>query len=99
VLELLPQQLLSDYGVEVGSPEDSYLYWAIKERLQRHGRSGIERVYARLKGLTGLDTIRTKQCENVETHLVLSVVSLVTAAFTAHRHDKPGVGHALSRII
>lgn len=98
-LELLPQQLLSDYGVEVGSPEDSYLYWAIKERLHRHVRSGIERVYARLKGFTGLDAIRTKQRENVETHLVLSVVALVAAAFTAHRHDKPSVGHSLSRII
>ena len=34
-LERLPQQLLSDYGVEVGGPEASTIYWAIKERLNR----------------------------------------------------------------
>jgi len=98
-LERLPQQLLSDYGVEVGGLEASTIYWAIKERLQRYVRSEIERVFARLKGFTGLDAIRTQQRENVETHLVLSVVALVAAAFAAHRHEKPGVGRSLARII
>jgi len=98
-LERLPQQLLSDYGVEVGGPEASTIYWAIKERLNRHLRPGIERVFARLKRFTGLDAIRTQQRENVETHLVLSVVALVAAAFAGHRHDKPGVGRSLARII
>jgi IS5 family transposase len=97
--ERLPQQLLSDYGVEVGSPGESYIYRAIKERLNRHLRSGVERVFARLKGFTGLNDIRTQQRENVETHLVMSVVALVAAAFAAHRHDKPGVGRSLARII
>ncbi|MFW6385276.1 MAG: transposase [Halodesulfurarchaeum sp.] len=99
VLELLPQQLLSDYGVEVGNLEESYIYRAIKERLNRHLRSGVERVISRLKGFNGLDALRTRKRENVETHLVLSVVALVAAAFTAHRHDKPSLKHSLSRII
>jgi IS5 family transposase len=98
-LEELPQQLLSEYGVEAGSVEETYVFQAIKERMHRHLRAGVERVFARLKSFTGLDRVRARKENNVETHVVLSAVALVAASLTAHRQDKPGLIRSPSRLI
>ena len=90
-LEALPQQLISDYGVEVGSVEETYIFQAIKERMHRHLRAGVERVFSRLKLFTGLDCICTRKEDNVETHVVLSAVSPVAVSLTAKRKNKPGL--------
>ena len=60
-LERLPQQQLSDYGVEVGNVEETYIFQAIKERMHRHLRAGVERVFSRLKSFTGLDRVRARK--------------------------------------
>jgi IS5 family transposase len=99
VLEELDQQLLSDYGVEAGSVEETYIFQAIKERMHRHLRAGVERVYSRLKSFTGLDRVRARKKNNVETHVVLSAVALVAASLTATRQDKPGLIRSPSRLI
>jgi len=99
VLEALPQQQLSEYGVEVGSVEETYIFQAIKERMHRHLRAGVERVFSRLKSFTGLDRVRARKEDNVETHVVLSAVALVAASLTAKRHDKPGLIRSPSRLI
>ncbi|MFC7074388.1 transposase [Halovenus rubra] len=98
-LEELDQQLLSDYGVEAGNVEESYIFQAIKERMHRHLRAGVERVFSRLKSFTGLDRVRARKEDNVETHVVLSAVALVAASLTAKRHDKPGLIRSPSRLI
>ncbi|WP_229770580.1 transposase [Halorhabdus sp. CBA1104] len=98
-LEELPQQLLQDYGVEAGSVEETYIFQAIKERMHRHLRAGVERVFSRLKSFTGLDRVRARKENNVETHVVLSAVALVAASLTAHRHDKPGLIRSPGRLI
>ena len=98
-LEELPQQLLSDYGVEVGSVEETYIFQAIKERMHRHLRAGVERVFSRLKSFTGLDRVRARKEDNVETHAVLSAVALVAASLTAVREGKPGLIRSPSRLI
>jgi len=98
-LEELPQQLLSDYGVEAGSVEETYIFQAIKERMHRHLRAGVERVFSRLKSFTGLDRVRARKKNNVETHVVLSAVALVAASLTATRQDKPGLIRSPSRLI
>ncbi|WP_246988345.1 transposase [Halorientalis marina] len=98
-LEELPQQLLSDYGVEAGSVEETYIFQAIKERMHRHLRAGVERVFSRLKSFTGLDRVRARKEANVETHVVLSAVALVAASLTAKRYDKPGLIRSPSRLI
>ena len=41
-LDELDQQLLSDYGVEAGSVEETYIFQAIKERMHRHLRAGVD---------------------------------------------------------
>jgi transposase len=98
-LERLPQQQLSEYGVEVGSVEETYIFQAIKERMHRHLRAGVERVFSRLKSFTGLDRVRARKKNNVETHVVLSAVALVAASLTAKRHRKPELIRSPSRLI
>jgi len=98
-LEQLPQEQLSEYGVEVGSVEESYIFQAIKERMHRHLRAGVERVFSRLKSFTGLDRVRARKEDNVETHVVLSAVALVAASLTAKRQNKPGLIRSPSRLI
>lgn len=98
-LERLPQEQLSEYGVEVGSVEETYIFQAIKERMHRHLRAGVERVFSRLKSFTGLDRVRARKENNVETHVVLSAVALVAASLTAHRQNKPGLIRSPSRLI
>jgi len=99
VLDELDQQLLSDYGVDVGSVEETYIFQAIKERMHRHLRTGVERVFSRLKSFTGLDRVRARKEDNVETHVVLSAVSLVAASLTAKQQNKPGLIRSPSRLI
>jgi len=98
-LERLPQEQLSKYGVEVGSVEETYIFQAIKERMHRHLRAGVERVFSRLKSFTGLDRVRARKENNVETHVVLSAVALVAASLTAKRQNKPGLIRSPSRVI
>jgi len=98
-LEILPQEQLSEYGVSVGSVEETYIFQAIKERMHRHLRAGVERVFSRLKSFTGLDRVRARKENNVETHVVLSAVALVAASLTAKRQNKPGLIRSPSRLI
>jgi hypothetical protein len=98
-LDMLDQEQLSAYGVEVGSVEESYIFQAIKERMHRHLRVGVERVFSRPKSFTGLDRVRARKEDNVETHVVLSAVALVAASLTAVRQNKPGLIRSPSRLI
>ena len=98
-LERLSQTLLSDYGVELGSVEESYIYRAIKERMNRHLRSAVERVIGRLKEFTGLSSVRARKESNAHTHILLSAVALATVAVTAHRVGKPSLMRSPSRIM
>ena len=98
-LERLPQEQLSEYGVSVGNVEETYIFQAIKERMHRHLRAGVERVFSRLKSFTGLDRVRARKKNNVETHVVLSAVALVAASLTTKRQDKPGLIRSPSRLI
>lgn len=98
-LERLPQTLLSDYGVELGNIKESYLYRAIKERMNRHLRSSVERVIGRLKEFTGLSSVRARKESTAHTHILLSAVALATVAVTAHRVGKPSLMRSPSRII
>lgn len=98
-LDRLSQTLLSDYGVELGSVKESYIYKAIKERMNRHLRSSVERVIGRLKEFTGMNSVRARKESNAHAHILLSAVALATVAVTAHRVGKPSLMRSPSRII
>jgi len=89
-LEMLPQEQLSEYGVEVSSVEEIYISQAIEKRMYRHLRTGVERVLSRLKSFIGLDSVRARKENNVETHIVLSAVTLVVASLTASAKTSQG---------
>ena len=88
-LERLPQTLLSDYGVELGNVKESYLYRAIKERMNRHVRSAVERTIGRLKEFAGMNAVRARKESNAHTHILLSGVLLAAISVTAIRTGKP----------
>jgi hypothetical protein len=88
-LERLPQTLLSDYGVELGSVEESYIYRAIKERMNRHVRSAVERTIGRLKEFAGMNEVRARKESNAHTHILLSGVLLAAISVTAISTGKP----------
>ena len=90
-LERLNQTLLSDFGIEVGTVEESYIYRAIKERMNRHLRASVERVIGRLKEFTGMNDVRARKESTAHTHILLSAVTLATVAMTAHRTGKPSL--------
>jgi len=97
-LERLPQEQLSEYGVEVGSVEETYIFQAIKnECIDTCGQVSSE--FSRLKSFTGLDRVRARKENNVETHVVLSAVALVATSLTAKRQGKPGLIRSPSRLI
>ena len=98
-LKKLDQTLLSDYGVEVGTIEESYIYRAIKERMNRHLRASVERVIGRLKEFTGMNSVRARKESTAHTHILLSAVALATVAVTAHRVGKPSLMRSPSRLI
>lgn len=89
-LERLPQKLLSDYGVKIGNVEESYIYRAIKERMNRHVRSAVERTIGRLKDFAGMNDVRARKESNAHTHILLSGVLLAAISVTAIRTGKPG---------
>ncbi len=98
-LEMLDQQQLSEYGVQAGNVEETYIFQAIKERMHRHLLAGVERVIGRLKSFTGLDRVRARKANSVETHVVLSAVALVAASVTAKRQGKGGLIRPPSRLV
>ena len=98
-LERLNQTLLSDFGIEVGTVEESYIYRAIKERMNRHLRASVERVIGRLKEFTGMTDVRARKESTAHTHILLSAVTLATVAMTAHRTGKPSLMRSPSRVV
>jgi len=87
-LRLLPQKLLTDFGAALGSEEEGRLVLAIKERMNRHLRVAVERVFSRLKRFTGLERPRTRVAERVRRHVLWRLIGMVLLALTAHRVGK-----------
>jgi hypothetical protein len=88
-LERLPQTLLSEYGVELGNVKESYIYRAIKERMNRPVRSAVERTIGRLKDFAGMKDVRARKESSAHTHILLSGVLLAAISVTAIRTGKP----------
>ena len=80
---------MSDYGVGLGNVKESYIYRAIKERMNRHVRSAVERTIGRLKDFAGMNDVRARKESNAHTHILLSGVLLAAISVTAIRTGKP----------
>jgi len=98
-LERLPQKLLTEFGVEIGNYKESYIIHAIKERMNRHLRAGVERVISRLKEFTSLDKPKTRDEKKVRKHAYLSVLAMVALAVSAKEREKTSLMRSFSKII
>jgi len=96
--ERLPQKQLSSTTLG-GKRRGEVHFQAIKEWMYQHLRAGVKRTFSRSRSFTGLDRVCTLKENNVETHVVLSVMELVAATLTAKRLYKPGLIRSPSRLI
>jgi hypothetical protein len=62
----LGQTFLTRFGIELGDPGDNKLVELIAERLHRHLRAGVERVFSRLKALTSFERPKARYLETVK---------------------------------
>jgi len=98
-LRLLPQRLLTDFGAELGSRRENRLVLAIKERMNRHLRVAVERVFSRLKRFVGLERPRTRVEERVRRHVLWGLICMVLLSLTAHRVGKPGSALSFASVV
>lgn len=98
-LRLMPQKLLTDFGARLGSKRESRLVLAVKERMHRHLRVAVERVFSRLKRFTGLERPRTRVEERVRRHVLWRLICMVLLAYTAHRVGKPGSALSFASVV
>lgn len=98
-LRLLPQKLLTDFGAELGSRRENRLVLAIKERMNRHLRVAVERVFSRLKRFVGLERPRTRVEERVRRHVLWGLICMVLLSLTAHRVGKPGSALSFASVV
>ena len=98
-LRLMPQKLLTEFGAKLRSKLESRLILAIKERMHRHLRVAVERVFSRLKRFTGLERPRTRVEERVRRHVLWRLICMVLLAYTAHRVGKPGSALSFASVV
>lgn len=87
-LKLMPQTLLTSFGAKLGTKEESYIIHAIKERMNRHLRSAVERAISRLKRHLPLKRPRVKSFEKIRKHVFFCILSMLSLAFTAKKREK-----------
>lgn len=84
-LKLMPQKLITSYTGEVGSTRFNMIAAAIRERLQCHLRSGVERVFSRAKQFFWLERPRTRDPERVKKHVLFGFCAMHLVSLTAAR--------------
>ena len=84
-LAKLPQRFLTAFGFEFGSTKENMVIAAIRERLNRHLRSAVERVFSRMKQFFWLDRPRTRNIGRVVKHVLMGFIAMLLVALTASR--------------
>jgi len=84
-LKLMPQKLITSYTNEVGSTRFNMIAAAIRERLQCHLRSAVERVFSRAKQFFWLERPRTRDPERVKKHVLFGFCAMHLVSLTAAR--------------
>jgi hypothetical protein len=84
-LVFLPQTFLTRFGVVVGSTKNNMVVAAIRERLHRHLRSAVERVFSRAKQFFWLERPRTRDVGRVVKHVLMGFMAMFLVALTATR--------------
>jgi len=83
-LGFLTQKFLTDYGIDMGSKRESKLVEMISERFHRHLRTGVERVFSRLKALNAFEHPKARRNRSVRKYIWWCLVGHLVQALTAH---------------
>ena len=83
-LGFLTQKFLTDFGVDVGSDRESKLVEMISERFHRHLRTGVERVFSRLKALNAFERPKARRNRSVRKYVWWCFIGLFIQAHAAH---------------
>lgn len=81
--EHIPQRTLSQYGADPGTRKESSITSAIRERLNRHLRVAVERVFSRAKHAFGLELPRFRKGTSVLKHVFMCFICMNLTALTA----------------
>jgi hypothetical protein len=79
----LGQTFLTKFGIELGDPDDNKLVELISERLHRHLRAGVERVFSRLKALTSFERPKARDLSTVIKTVWFCLIGQLVQAKTA----------------
>jgi hypothetical protein len=88
-LRYFGQKLLTDFGAILGTDEESYLVHALKERMNRHLRVAVERVWSRFKFATDLEHPMFRKPASVRKRVYLGFIAMLLVAMTAIRLGIP----------
>jgi len=83
-LGFLTQKFLTDFGIDVGSDRESKLVEMISERFHRHLRTGVERVFSRLKALNAFERPKARRNRSVRKYVWWCFIGLLIQALAAH---------------
>ncbi len=88
-LRYFGQRLLTDFGAILGTAEESYLVHALKERMNRHLKSTVERVWSRVKFATDIEHPMFRRPESIRKRVYLAFIAMLLVAKTAIRMGIP----------
>jgi hypothetical protein len=88
-LRYFGQKLLNEFGIILGTDEESYLVHALKERMNRHIRIAVERVWSRLKFATDFERPMFRKPSSVRKRVYLGIIAMLLVAKTAIRLGIP----------
>jgi len=88
-LRYFGQKLLNEFGITLGTDEESYLVHALKERMNRHIRVAVERVWSRLKFATDFERPMFRKPSSVRKRVYLGIIAMLLVARTAVRLGIP----------
>jgi hypothetical protein len=88
-LRYFGQRLLTEFGIDPGTDEESFLVHALKERMKRHLRVPVERVWSRFKFATDLEHPMFRKPTSVRKRVYLGFIAMLLVAMTAIRMGIP----------
>lgn len=88
-LRYFGQRLLTEFGIDPGTNEESYLVHALKERMNRHLRVPVERVWSRFKFATDLERPMFRKPTSIRKRVYLGFIAMLLVARTAIRIGIP----------
>ncbi len=86
----LGQRFLTDFNIDLCSLKQNKLVELVSERLHRHFRSAVERVFSRLKAMVAFERPKSRRPESVIKTIWWCLIGHVVHALTAYKLGLPG---------